>query len=66
MPSSGGKAMMTDRLRDLIAYVVAVAMLLAGSYVAARLDLAVIAKLRPHTATADAVGAERGATRPAR
>jgi hypothetical protein len=57
---------MTERLRDLIAYVVAVGMLLAGSYVSTRLDTALIAKLRPHPTTADAVVTERDATRPTR
>jgi hypothetical protein len=54
---------MTERLRDLIAYVIAVGMLLAGSYVSARLDTALIAKLRPYPTTADAVVTEHGATR---
>jgi hypothetical protein len=57
---------MTERLRDLIAYVVTVGMLLAGSYVSARLDTAFIAKLGPHPTTADAVVTEHDATRRAR
>jgi hypothetical protein len=57
---------MTERLRDLIAYVVAVGMLLTGSYMSARLDTALLAKLRPHPTTADAVVTEHDATRRAR
>jgi hypothetical protein len=57
---------MTERLRDLIAYVVAVGMLLAGSYMSARLDTALVGKFRPHTTTADAVVTEDDVTRRAR
>jgi hypothetical protein len=57
---------MTERLRDLIAYVVTVGMLLAGSYMSARLDTALVGKLRPHTTTADAVVTEDDVTRRAR
>jgi hypothetical protein len=57
---------MTERLRDLIAYVVTVAMLLVGSYVWARVDSALVVQLRPQTTTADAVVTEDEATRRAR
>jgi hypothetical protein len=51
---------MTERLKDLIAYIVAVSVLVAGSYVSARLraDGEPVTKLRPPAATADAVGTE--------
>jgi hypothetical protein len=57
---------MTERLRDLIAYVVTVAMLLVGSYMWTRVDSALVVKLRPQTTTADAVVTEDEATRRAR
>jgi hypothetical protein len=51
---------MSERLRDLIAYIVAVGVLVAGSYVAARLrvDQTLVTKLRPHAETADTVETE--------
>jgi hypothetical protein len=64
--SSALRTSMTERLRDLIAYVVTVGMLLAGSYISARLDTALVGKLRPHTTTADAVVTEDDVTRRAR
>ena len=53
-------AAMSERLKDLIAYIVAVSVLVAGSYVSARLraDGELVTKLRPPAATADAVGTE--------
>ncbi len=51
---------MSERLKDLIAYIVAVGVLVAGSYVSARLlvDRELDTKLRPPAVTADAVGTE--------
>jgi hypothetical protein len=51
---------MSERLKDLIAYIVAVGVLVAGSYVAARLrvDQTLVTKFRPHAATADTVETE--------
>ena len=51
---------MSERLRDLIAYMVAVGVLVAGSYVTARLrvDQTLVTELRPHAATADTVETE--------
>ena len=53
-------ATMSERLKDLIAYIVAVSVLVAGSYVSARLhaDGELVTKLRPPAATADAAGTE--------
>lgn len=51
---------MSERLRDLIAYMVAVGVLVAGSYVTARLrvDQTLVPELRPPAATADTVETE--------
>ena len=56
-------AAMSERLKDLIAYIVAVSVLVAGSYMSAmsarlHADGELVTKLRPPAATADAAGTE--------